>query len=386
VYNLRIAGTHTFYIGNGNGQFVLVHNESTDGTTAPGIGHHPGPQAVLKKAFMEGRISSDAYELGIKYVTGQTKSPHGNNYYGGLHHSDYNDLAEERLTRYLDGVKATKTKPLTDVQMKDFIDALDKGRNALTGRVDPEIKAFNQAIRDDLKGKPRTGPETSVEEIQSRSIGGNTIRTTYQEVLDAAAGGDASSQAMVNRGLAGKYGKPFQEFLKGASSKVLGRATGALCVGTAITGELRRLDDQHQVAGSPGKRYVDGTYVFSDKTGRFAVLEVPEQWLIFTLQTKYYKYYLGRGDSDKSSDGGLVIMPSDIDLNETSFLGSPQTLKELEKDPAISEITKAQYDAFKTEAERQFGKLERSGFLQWIFTPGTKRQSLQQERPRGPDA
>ena len=31
VYNLRVAGTHTYFIGNGNGQFVLVHNLSISG-------------------------------------------------------------------------------------------------------------------------------------------------------------------------------------------------------------------------------------------------------------------------------------------------------------------------------------------------------------------
>ena len=41
VYNLRIAGTHTYFIGNGDGPFVLVHNESPQPGGYSGGGYNP---------------------------------------------------------------------------------------------------------------------------------------------------------------------------------------------------------------------------------------------------------------------------------------------------------------------------------------------------------
>ena len=38
VFNLRVADTHTYFVGNGNGEFALVHNVSAGGPPQPSMG------------------------------------------------------------------------------------------------------------------------------------------------------------------------------------------------------------------------------------------------------------------------------------------------------------------------------------------------------------
>ncbi len=67
VFNLRIAGTHTFHISNGKGRFVQVHNESKEEASSPGSttvqGPNVGPSAA---AIAEAKQNDEANRTRIE--------------------------------------------------------------------------------------------------------------------------------------------------------------------------------------------------------------------------------------------------------------------------------------------------------------------------------
>jgi hypothetical protein len=115
----------------------------TDPSGLEAIGHHWVPVSVVTHPDVRSRLSDGALRVGLGAWSGPTDPPHHFGTYGGVTHDRYNILVREELERYF---RKHGIKQMTAEQMYDFASKVEAGLNH-NGKVHPELKKFNDAIR-----------------------------------------------------------------------------------------------------------------------------------------------------------------------------------------------------------------------------------------------
>jgi hypothetical protein len=115
-------------------------------STRSGVGHHWAPFSVVFDDEIRRLLADEAVEYAMGAYSGPTSPSHRNASYGGLTHTQYNDLVKKELKKF---IKQRKIKKMTANQMQEFVQLINSGRNA-SGKPDPRIAAFNKAIRKAL--------------------------------------------------------------------------------------------------------------------------------------------------------------------------------------------------------------------------------------------
>jgi hypothetical protein len=137
------------------------------------------------------------------FVSGETLSedglPHGFREYGGVKHSQYNDLVREQLTEYMKENKITAANKMTDQQMQEFAERMRDGKlhnGEKPGRFSKyrKIGKFNDAVRAERKAfenaSKRAAPiKNTIEANKERGkwYRGNTSRLASALLLSLLA-------------------------------------------------------------------------------------------------------------------------------------------------------------------------------------------------------
>jgi RHS repeat-associated protein len=137
-----------------------------DPTGLEGVGHHWVPVSVLTDPEIRKRLTDAAFEVGMGAYSGRTFPDHHFGTYGGISHARYNQLVRENLLLYM---KENNIKRMGQEDMERFIKLIQEGRD-YKGKLNKELKAFNDAIRLEREAFLRGGPNRGFREPDSLDI------------------------------------------------------------------------------------------------------------------------------------------------------------------------------------------------------------------------
>jgi hypothetical protein len=111
------------------------------------VGHHWVPIYVITHPDLQSLLSEEAKAYASGSTSGPTNKQHGYGEYGGVKHSDYNKFVKDELQKFAKG------KKMSGKDMEKFAGLIQEGKDA-AGKEHPQIKAFNDAIKKDVKSCP----------------------------------------------------------------------------------------------------------------------------------------------------------------------------------------------------------------------------------------